>query len=53
MLSPHHAEAYNSRGTAPRDLKRPEEALASYDKALAIKPYYAEAYKIVALYYRT
>ena len=26
-----------------RDLKRPEEALASYDQALAIKPDYAEA----------
>ena len=29
--------------TCCRDLKRPEEALASYDKALAIKPDYAEA----------
>ncbi len=28
---------------ALRDLKRPEEALASYDKALAIKPDYADA----------
>ena len=26
------------------DLKRPEEALASYDKAIALKPDYAEAY---------
>ena len=27
-----------------KDLKRPEEALASYDKAIALKPDYAEAY---------
>ena len=26
------------------DLKRSEEALASYDKAIALKPDYAEAY---------
>ena len=38
------AEAYNNRGNALQDLKRFEEALASYDKALAIRPDYAEAY---------
>ena len=37
------AEAYSNRGIALRDLKRPEEALASYDKAIALKPDYAEA----------
>ena len=38
-----YAEALNNRGNALQDLKRPEEALASYDKALAIRPDYAEA----------
>jgi tetratricopeptide (TPR) repeat protein len=32
----------NNRGNALRDRKRPEEALASSDKGLAIKPDYAE-----------
>ena len=31
-------EAYNNRGNALKDLKRLEEALASYDKAIALKP---------------
>ena len=44
MLKPDFAEAYNNRGNALRDLKRPEEALASYDRAIALKPDYAEAY---------
>ena len=34
----------NNRGNALNDLKRHEEALASYDKAIALKPDYAEAY---------
>ena len=36
--------AHNNRGNALGDLKRPAEALASYDKAIALKPDYAEAY---------
>ena len=35
---------YYNRGVALHDLKRSEEAVASYDKAIAIKPDYAEAY---------
>ena len=31
-------------GNALRDLKRPEDALASYDQAIALKPDFAEAY---------
>ena len=31
-------------GIALQDLKRPAEALASYDKAIALKPDFAEAY---------
>ena len=31
-------------GMRCRELKRHEEALASYDKAIALKPDYAEAY---------
>ena len=34
---------FNNRGNALRELKRFDEALASYDKALALKPDYAEA----------
>src|SRR5262249_41689414 len=33
-----------NRGNALRDLKRHAEALASYDKAIALKPDYAEAH---------
>jgi len=33
----------NNRGNTLRDLKRFDDALASYDRALAIKPDYAEA----------
>jgi tetratricopeptide (TPR) repeat protein len=36
--------AYYRRGNALKDLKRPAEALASYDKAIALKPDYAFAY---------
>lgn len=42
-VNPKVAEAYNNRGNALLDLKRPDEALASYDKALALEPDYAEA----------
>ena len=34
---------YNNRGNALQELKRFDEALASYDKALALRPDYAEA----------
>ena len=40
---PDYAEALNNRGNALQELTRPDEALASYDKALALKPDYAEA----------
>ena len=39
-----HAAAYSNRGIALNELKRRDEALASYDKAIALKPDYAEAY---------
>ena len=38
------AAAHSNLGNGLRDLKRPAEALASYDKAIALKPDYAEAY---------
>jgi predicted O-linked N-acetylglucosamine transferase (SPINDLY family) len=43
-MKPDYAEAYINRGNALKDLKRLDEALASYDKAIALKPDYAEAY---------
>ena len=43
-LKPDCAEAYFNRGDALKELKRLDEALASYDKAISLKPDYAEAY---------
>src|SRR5258706_6478487 len=37
-IAPNHAEALTNRGVALRGLKRFDDALASYDRALAIKP---------------
>src|SRR6516162_785155 len=37
-------DAFNNRGNVLRELKRLEEALASYDKAIALKPDYTEAF---------
>ena len=42
--SPTMREAFNNRGNALQELKRLDEALASYDRALALKPDYAEAF---------
>ena len=44
MLKPDYAEAHYNRGNALMDLKRPAEALASYDRAIVLKPDYAEAH---------
>ena len=38
------AEAHNSLGVVLRQQKRPEEAKAHYERALALKPDYADAY---------
>lgn len=43
MIKPDNAEALNNRGSALSDLRRPEEALDSYEQAPMIKPDYAEA----------
>ena len=43
-LNPKVAVAHNNLGNALKDLKRPAEALASYDKAIALKPDYAAAH---------
>ena len=42
-LRPDDADALNNRGNALLELKRPAEALASYDRALAMKPDFADA----------
>jgi hypothetical protein len=42
-IKPDYAEAFINRGNALNALMRFEEALASYDRALAIKPDYADA----------
>jgi len=44
QLKPDYAEAWSNRGNALKDLKRYDEAIASYDKALSLKPDYAEAW---------
>ncbi len=38
------ALAHNNLGNGLRDLKRPEDALASYDRAIALKPDLANAH---------
>ena len=43
-VNPNYANAYSNRGAALKELKRLEEANASFDKAIAIKPDYADAY---------
>ena len=42
-MRPDYAEALNNRGSALHELKRYDEALASYDRALTLRPDYAEA----------
>src|SRR3979490_1253314 len=36
-INPNVADAHNNRGNALKKLKRPEQALASYDRAIALK----------------
>ncbi|WP_255532994.1 tetratricopeptide repeat protein, partial [Polynucleobacter sp. CS-Odin-A6] len=43
-IKPDYAEAWSNQGTVFSDLKRYDEAIASYKKALSIKPDYAEAW---------
>ena len=43
-LKPDDAAAYFNRGIALGNLKRPVDALASYDRAIALKPDYFEAH---------
>src|SRR5208282_4238997 len=38
------APAHSNLGNGFRDLNRPEEALASYDRAIALQPDFTEAY---------
>ena len=42
-MRPDYAEALSNRGDTLKELKRFEEALASYDRALMLRPDYAEA----------
>ena len=42
-MRPDYAEALSNRGNTLKELKRFEEALASYDRALTVRPDYAEA----------
>ena len=44
MLRPDYAEAHSNRGNALHELKRFEDALASYERALTLRPDYAEAH---------
>ena len=38
QIDPNQTDALNNRGNALRDLKRLDEALVSYDRAIALKP---------------
>ena len=42
-MRPDYAEALYNRGNTLHELKRFEEALASYDRALTVRPDYAQA----------
>ena len=42
------AKTWNNRGTVLNDLKRYEEALSDFDKAIGLNPNYAEAFSIKA-----
>ncbi|MDD1607795.1 MAG: tetratricopeptide repeat protein, partial [Methylococcaceae bacterium] len=42
-IKPDYAEAFSNRANTLKELKRYDEALASYNRALVIKPDYAEA----------
>ena len=44
VLKPDCAEAYNFRGNVLLDLMRLDDALASYEQSIALKPYSADAY---------
>src|SRR5262249_35934374 len=44
QINPAVAAAHNNRGNALKDLGQPDAALASYDRAIALKPDYAEAF---------
>ena len=48
-MRPDYAEALSNRGDTLKELKRFEEALASYDRALTLRPDYAEAHYNEAL----
>jgi tetratricopeptide (TPR) repeat protein len=42
-VRPDYAEALSNRGLTLKELKRFEEALASYDRALTLRPDYGNA----------
>src|SRR5262245_60415781 len=42
-VNPQSAEAHANRGNVLRELERFDEAIASYDQALALRPNYANA----------
>jgi hypothetical protein len=44
MLRPNYAEAYSNRGVTLMELKRPADALTSYDRAIRLKADLADAY---------
>ena len=43
-MRPDYAEAFVNRGVTLHELKRFDEALASYDRAIALRPDYAQAH---------
>ncbi|HTT83069.1 MAG TPA: glycosyltransferase, partial [Rhizomicrobium sp.] len=49
-LQPEFAEAHNNRGGALQDMERMDEALRSFERAIELKPGFADAYWNKALY---
>ena len=51
-IQPNYVEAYSEQGYSYRNLKRNEEAVASYERAIALDPKFAPAHHGLGLSYQ-